>query len=178
MMERIIKIGRFIENINSILGKISYLLILIEGAFIVFSVFMRYVLNRPFKSATDFSQIIMVYVAFLGCAFVLKIQGHIYVEIIVNLFRERIRNLIIGINYLIIGIPYCALLFYYSFFFVKSSYQITECTIGAGILIWPVKGTILLGFTMLAVQFLISGIKFIYQGVVKKDRNFGEDKIA
>ena len=166
-MPRIARIARGVEQVNSFLGRLSYVLIAIQAGFVVVAIFMRYVLNDPFKAATEIGQITMVFVSLLGCSYVLKMGGHIHVEVLIDRLNPRARDLITGINYLLFGIPYCGVLFYYCFLFVQSSYSINEHTQGSFILLWPIKSVFLLGFTLLGLQFLISGIRRIHRAVTR-----------
>ena len=164
-MSGINKIGRAITLLNAFLGHVSYALIALQAGFVVVAIFLRYVLNSPLKSATEIGVIIMVFVAFMGCAYGLQVGGHIHVEIFIDRLRPKVRDLIVGINYILFGLPYCAVLFYFCFLFVQSSYEINEHTQGAYILLWPIKSMFLVGFTLLALQFIVSGIDRIYSSI-------------
>lgn len=166
-------IGRTVKAIrvvNAFLGHISYVLIALQAGFVVVAIFLRYVLNSPFKAATEIGQMTMVFVALMGCAYGLQIEGHIHVEVFINHLKPKIRDLIVGISYILFGIPYCGILFYYCFLFVQSSYTISEHTQGAHILLWPMKAMFLVGVTLLALQFLISGIDRIHSAMTGSPR--------
>jgi TRAP-type mannitol/chloroaromatic compound transport system permease small subunit len=159
-------IEKGIVSFNNFMGKVAFILVGVEAAFIVLSVFLRYALNFPFKASTEIQMVIMVLVAFLGAAYVLNTKGHVYVEVFLDRFKPKARNFITGISYLLLGVPYCGILFYLVFLFVRSSYMINEHTQGAFILLWPIKAVFLLGFCMLGLQFLVTGIRSIYNSVV------------
>jgi TRAP-type mannitol/chloroaromatic compound transport system permease small subunit len=171
-------IEKGIVSFNNFMGKVSFILVGVEGAFVVLAVFMRYVVGHPFKAATEIEQVIIVLVALFGAAHVLNIKGHVYVELILDRLKPRIRNLVTGICFLLFGVPYCAVLLYFIFLFVRSSYLINEHTQGTFILLWPFKAVFLLGFCMLGLQFLITGIQFIHNGVtgnLSLGRNISHD---
>ncbi|MBW2058667.1 MAG: TRAP transporter small permease subunit [Deltaproteobacteria bacterium] len=155
------RIAGGIDKVNSFLGQVAYVLIALQAGFVVVAIFRRYVLNNPFKAATEIGQIAMVFVSMLGAAYVLKIGGHIHVEVFVVRLKPRIRDFIMGLNYIVFGIPYCAAITYYCFLFVQSSYTIKEHSQGAFILLWPIKSVCVLGFILLGLQFLISGVRLI-----------------
>lgn len=162
------RIARAVDHFNRLLGRLAYILLVVESGFIVVAIFLRYVLNSPFAAAVEIEQIIMVFIAFFGCSYVLIKRGHIRVELFIDMLKPKTRDLITGINYLAFGIPYCVLLLYFCFSFVQSSYIMNEHSQGSMILLWPIKSVLLLGFLLLALQFLISGIKFIYRGTQRE----------
>jgi TRAP-type mannitol/chloroaromatic compound transport system permease small subunit len=170
-MEYIVKIARIIEKVNNFLGQIAYILIGVQAGFMVLAIFMRYVLNNPFKAATEIDQLIIVFVSLLGCAYVLKTGGHIHVEIFVDRLKPRVRDFVIGINYMLFGIPYCGIIIYFFLLFVQSSYSINEHTQGAYLLLWPIKSLFLVGFTLLGLQFLISGIRLVHRSIMGRTSN-------
>ena len=159
------RIAGGIEKVNSFLGQVAYVLIGLQAGFVVVAIFLRYVLNDPFKAATEIGEITMVFVSMLGSAYVLKIGGHIHVEVFVDRLKPRIRDFVMGLNNLVFGIPYCAAIIYYCFLFVQSSYSINEHTQGAFILLWPIKAMFIVGFVLLALQFLISGVRLIHRSL-------------
>lgn len=164
-MSGLTRIAGGIEKVSSFLGQLAYVLIGLQAGFVVVAVFMRYVLNDPFKAATEIGEITMVFVSMLGAAYVLKIGGHIHVAILLDRLKPRTRDFIMGVTNLIFGLPYCAGIIYYCFLFVVSSYTINEHTQGAFILLWPIKAMFILGFTLLALQFLISGARLIHRSL-------------
>ena len=152
------KIAITIENIVIWLGKIAYALVLVEIIFVLFSIFTRYVLGNPMRASVEFDQILIVLIVSLGSAYVLQVEGHICVEFLLDHVKSKWRYLIIGVNSLF-GVGFVGILLYFSYFFVNSSLKIHELTQGMGILLWPVKSILLLGFTLLGLQFLVRGIK-------------------
>ncbi len=170
-MSELKKIVRGFERFSEWLGYLAYFICGAGAAFMVVGIFMRYILHSPLKSATDMEQIIMVLVTFLGSAYVLKIDGHVNVDIVFTWMSPRGKNILLGIGYLILGLPYCALLLYYIVPFVASSYRLGERTIGASILIWPAKGLMILGFLLLSIQLLITGIEMLQRGLKGGESN-------
>lgn len=155
------KIAITIENVVIWLGKIAYALVLVEIIFVLYSIFMRYVLGNPMRASVEFDQILIVLIVCLGSAYTLQVEGHIYVEFLLDRVKSKWKYFIIGANSLI-SVVFVGILLYFSYFLVNSSFKIHELTQGMGILLWPVKSILLLGFTLLGLQFLVLGIKNIY----------------
>ena len=79
--------------------KVLVVLFWIAGALLVFStigtcidVILRYCFNRPIHWMLEITEYIMLYIPFLGAALVLKEDGHIRVDILINHLSERSRG--------------------------------------------------------------------------------------
>lgn len=57
-------------------------------------VIFRYFLNRPIHWMLEITEYIMLYIPFLGAAYVLKEDGHIRVDILVNHLNEKARRVL------------------------------------------------------------------------------------
>ena len=86
------------KSIGTTFDKILAVLFWIAGALLIFStvgtcidVILRYVFNRPIHWMLEITEYIMLYIPFLGAALVLKEDGHIRVDILINHFSERSR---------------------------------------------------------------------------------------
>lgn len=75
--------------------------------FIMFSVCMevilRYFLNRPQMWVTEVTEVLLLYITFLGSAWLLREEGHVKVDIILNRLKPRMLALL-GIFSSLIGI--------------------------------------------------------------------------
>ncbi len=88
----------FLVNIGRILDKIMEIFAFLAGlilAFILLSVclevFMRYFLNRPLQWVVELTEYALLYITFLGAAWLLKRGGHINVDIFLSLLSSRTR---------------------------------------------------------------------------------------
>lgn len=87
------------KTIGTAFEKILVGLFWIAGALLIFStvgtcidVILRYWLNRPIHWMLEITEYIMLYIPFLGTALVLKEDGHIRVDILLNHFSDRARG--------------------------------------------------------------------------------------
>lgn len=87
------------KTIGAVFDKILVGLFWIAGALLIFStvgtcvdVILRYWFNRPIHWMLEITEYIMLYIPFLGAAWVLKEDGHIRVDILVNHFSDRTRG--------------------------------------------------------------------------------------
>lgn len=120
-------------------------------------VVMRYFLHRPLFWVLDISEVILLYITFLGTAWVLKQEGHVKVEIVISRLKPRVQA-IFGILSSIIGIVISGVLVWYGS-------QVTRDYFLRGILeptvlelpVAPILAIIPLGSVLLFVQFLRRG---------------------
>ncbi len=80
---------------GAIFDRIIYGLFWVAAGLLIFStagtcidVILRYVLNRPIHWMLEITEYIMLYIPFLGAALVLKDDGHIRVDLILNHLSE------------------------------------------------------------------------------------------
>ena len=124
---------------------------------------LRFFLNRPMGWVVEVSEYIIVGSAFLAAAWVLKKEGHISVDVLVNLFKLKNRMLIIVITS-IVGTIICLLFTWWGV--VTTLYHFDEGTI----LGWktlelpfaPLLMVIPIGFLLLFIQFIRQ--TYIYLG--------------
>ncbi len=88
------------SSMGKIFDRIIVALFWTAGALLIFStvgtcidVILRYCFNRPIHWMLEITEYIMLYVPFLGAALVLKEEGHIRVDIIINRLSERKRTI-------------------------------------------------------------------------------------
>lgn len=81
--------------------KVLITLFWIAGALLMFStigtcidVIFRYFLNRPIHWMLEITEYIMLYIPFLGAAYVLKEEGHIRVDILINHLNEKTKRIL------------------------------------------------------------------------------------
>lgn len=85
--------------IGKLFDKTLIILFWIAGALLMFStigtcadVILRYFFNRPIHWMLEITEYIMLYIPFLGAAFVLKEEGHIRVDILINHLNKKTRE--------------------------------------------------------------------------------------
>ena len=76
------------------LGLVACILILFSMMLVVTDVVMRYFLNRPIQWTTEITEYSLLFIAFLGAAWVLKREGHVGMDLIVNRLGRRAQALL------------------------------------------------------------------------------------
>ena len=82
-----------VDRASVALGKIAAGLIVGSSGLIVVAVVLRYVFSAPFKHTEELSSYLLVAIVFFGLAYTLKEGGHVRVELIMRMFRPRIRRI-------------------------------------------------------------------------------------
>jgi len=96
----------------------------------------------------------------LCAAWTLKVNEHIRIDIVSSRLSKSTRNRIDLIGHLFFLFPFVALMLWLAFPYFQRSYASGEVSSNAGgLLIWPAKGLILLGFISLGFQWLSELIK-------------------
>jgi TRAP-type mannitol/chloroaromatic compound transport system permease small subunit len=108
-------------------------------------------------------QWIMFSVIFLLCSpWTLLSNEHIRIDIVNNMFPQRVRNIIDVIGHAFFLIPLCLIMIVTSLPFFLRSYGIDEQSMNAGGLPqWPAKGLVFVGFVLLLLQGISELIKRI-----------------
>jgi TRAP-type mannitol/chloroaromatic compound transport system permease small subunit len=96
----------------------------------------------------------------LGAAYVLKVDGHVRVDIIFSSLRDRTKAWIDIIFTFLFLFPFCGFGIYLSQRYVQASWAQREVNIVAGgIPVYPIKTVIIIGFALLILQGISEVIK-------------------
>ena len=150
-----------------IFDKILDLMNLMAGAILVFitlsvcwDVILRYFLDRPQVWVTEITECFLLYITFLGSAWLLREEGHVKVDIILSRLSPKTLDFL-GIVTSLLGIFVCFVLTFYGFrlswhYFQRGMYtpSAMEIPVSAIIIIIPI------GSLMLLIQFLRRTGKF------------------
>ncbi len=90
-MNFLIKIGRILDKIIEIFAFIAGLILAFILLSVCLEVFMRYFLNRPLQWVVELTEYALLYITFLGAAWLLKRERHINVDIFLSLLSSRTR---------------------------------------------------------------------------------------
>jgi TRAP-type C4-dicarboxylate transport system permease small subunit len=76
---------------------------------------LRYFLNSPLLWGTEVTEILLLYITFLGMAWVFKEDGHVVIDVFTGKVTGRKKKILDGISYFLVGIV-SAVLIYYGFY--------------------------------------------------------------
>lgn len=110
---------KLVTIITAIFDRILDLLAILAGVLIVFTMFsvgidvlMRYLLNRPVLWAFDVTEISLLWITFLGTAWLLRRDGHVSMDILLVYLKPRASALIGFVTSILIAMI-CFILFWY-----------------------------------------------------------------
>ncbi len=115
-----------IEKISSTINRVFLLLASINmGALVIIiclDLILRYFFNSPLIWATEITEISLLYITFLGTAWVFRDDGHVVIDVFTVKVTGRKRYVLRMINYMIVGIV-SLLLIYYGFITTYDHYE-------------------------------------------------------
>ena len=146
--------GTIFDRILNLLAWLAIGIITCMEILVASEVFMRYVLNRPHAYVDELVKYSIVYITFLGAAWLLKSDGHVKLDLVVDRLSTRsgsvlniVTSIVSAIVCLIVG-WYGSLLIWNSFregFHMNSVLAPPE---------WIIFLIIPIGFFLLFIQFL------------------------
>ena len=159
-MEMLLKIARAIDRMNEKVGLIATWLVLIACVISAGNAMMRYGFNMSSNAWLEIQWYLFGGMVMLGAAYTLKQNEHVRVDVLYSRYSERTRlwvDLVGGILFLL---PMTIVIGWLSWPLFINSYDINEISGNAGgLLRWPVKILIPLGFFLLTLQGFSEVIK-------------------
>ena len=146
---------RWLDRLNDYLSLVAGGVIGVTALIVIYEVVMRYLIKRPTTWVNDISEILLVYCTFLGAAWVLRVGGHIKVDIVVTLMRQR-RQMMMGIVQDILSLFFCVVFTWITWASFWDSVVTQERTAGGlfSVPLWTVYGVIPLGAVLLSLQVI------------------------
>jgi TRAP-type mannitol/chloroaromatic compound transport system permease small subunit len=155
-------ISRLIDAVNERIGKITAWAIVIAVLVSAINAIIRKVFGTSSNAWLELQWYLFGAVFMLCASWTLKANEHIRIDIFSSRLTKRSRDGIDIFGHLFFLLPFVALMIYLSTPFFLRSYQSGEVSTNAGgLLIWPAKGLILLGFVLLAFQWFSELVKRI-----------------
>ena len=176
-MQGLLTLSRGIDWVNEKIAIIANWLVLICAVVSTLNAAVRYMLDyswfRPFLplfKAIDMPSngwleaqwYMFAGMVLLGAPYVLKVNEHVRVDLIYGFATDKWRNRIDLFGHLFFLFPMCILLIWITYPWFYDSWRIGEQSSNAGGLVrWPVKLMLPLGFALLAVQGVSELIKTV-----------------
>ncbi len=113
----------------------------------------------------------------LAAAYTLQRNGHVRIDIVSNLLPKSVRNWIEIFGHAVMLLPFSVLMVWEITPWFAQSYEIGEVSANfGGLILWPAKGMLLIGFFLLAIQSVSEIIKriAIMQGRIADPQAIGE----
>ncbi len=148
------KAGIVFDRFNDILVWLAALLLTFVWISVSVEVFLRYFLNRPMRWTFESTENILVWITFLGAAWLLRSEGHIKIDLVVARLKPR-GQFVINIIISILCAIACLVIAWYGVRVVSDQFQrnLHFVTLLAP-LMWPLYTIIPISGFLLFIQFL------------------------
>lgn len=159
-MAGLIGLSRIIDRVNELIGKWVAWLILVAIIVSAANATVRKTLNMSSNAWLELQWYLFGAAFLLAAAYTLKQNEHIRIDIIYGMFSRRIQHWIDLFGHVFFLMPFALLMVYYFVPYVRLSYRIGEVSTNAGgLILWPAKSLLLIGFALLALQGVSEIIK-------------------
>ena len=159
-MNALLKLSRGIDSINDRFGEIANWLVLLACLISAGNAASRYLLSASSNAWLEVQWYMFAGMVLLGGPYTLKVNEHVRVDVLYSAVGERARLWIDILGGLLFLLPICVILVYFTWPWFVGSWSINEVSPNAGGLIrWPVKLLLPVGFAWMAVQGLSELIK-------------------
>lgn len=161
-MSSMLALSRMIDAITERIGKAMGWLIL--AAVLVSSVnaLVRFSINRSSNSWLELQWYLFGAVVLLGAAYTFKANEHIRIDILSSRLSKRTRDWIDVMGHVVFLMPLCLIIMWLGWpFFLRSFAQGEVSSSAGGLIVWPAKLLVPLGFTILFAQAISELIKRI-----------------
>ena len=152
-MDALLKFSRLVDALNARIGLVANWLVLIACAISAGNALMRYGFSLSSTAWLEIQWYLFAGIVMLGAASTLRVNGHVRVDVFYAQYGERTRlwvDLLGGVFFLL---PMAVIIGWLSWPLFVNSYQIGEISGNAGgLLRWPVKILIPIGFLLLTLQ--------------------------
>jgi TRAP-type mannitol/chloroaromatic compound transport system permease small subunit len=162
LMAPLLGISRTIDAVTEFIGKAVSWLILVAVLVSAGNAVVRKIFNVSSNSWLEAQWYLFGAAFMFAAAYTLSQNEHIRIDIVYGQFSRRIQHWIDLLGHLLFLMPFVLLMVYYLVPYVLMSYRSGEVSSSAGgLIIWPAKGILLVGFVLLALQGVSEIIKKI-----------------
>jgi TRAP-type mannitol/chloroaromatic compound transport system permease small subunit len=158
----LLKLSEAIDWLNGKFGVIANWLVLLACLISAANAASRYAFNASSNAWLEIQWYLFAGMVLLGGPYTLKMNEHVRVDLIYGMVSERTRIWIDILGGLLFLLPICTLLIYFTWPWFVESWHIHEISSNAGgLLRWPVKLLLPVGFLLMALQGVSEIIKRI-----------------
>ena len=174
-MQFLLKLSRAIDGIGDVAGFIAKWLVLLACLVSAGNASIRYLFSYSSNSWLEIQWYMFGGIVLLGAAQTLRLNEHVRVDLLYSSVSDRTRLWIDIVGFTIFLLPVTTYLIDLTWPFFLQSFRLQESSSNAGgLILWPAKAILPLGFALLWLQGLAELIKRIAAliGVVKIDTHY------
>jgi TRAP-type mannitol/chloroaromatic compound transport system permease small subunit len=159
-VKALLALSRAIDKANETIGIIANWLVLLSCVISAGNATSRYLIRVSSSSWLEIQWYMFAGMVLLGAPYTLKLNEHVRVDLLYAKASERQRIWIDVIGIVLFLLPMCIMLVYFTWPWFVHSWQLHEESPNAGGLVrWPVKLLLPVGFTLMALQGISELIK-------------------
>jgi TRAP-type mannitol/chloroaromatic compound transport system permease small subunit len=161
-MSALIALARVIDRVTAFIGKAVSWLILLAVLVSAGNAISRKAFDVASNAWLELQWYLFGAAYLLAAAYTLQQNEHIRIDILYNMYSRRRQNIVDLFGHVFFLMPFVLLMLAYFFPYVLLSFHSGEVSTNAGgLIIWPGKLMLLLGFALLALQGVSEIIKKI-----------------
>jgi TRAP-type mannitol/chloroaromatic compound transport system permease small subunit len=161
-MKPLLGFSRLIDAVTEKIGKAVSWLILVAVLVSAGNAVIRKAFNVSSNAWLEAQWYLFGAAFMFAAAYTLSQNEHIRIDIVYGMFSRRVQHWIDLFGHVFFLMPFVLLMFYYLVPYVRMSYVSGEVSSSAGgLIIWPAKAILLIGFILLALQGVSEIIKKI-----------------
>ena len=161
-MKALLALSRAIDWLNEQIGIVANWLVLWAALISAGNAASRYLFSQSSNGWLEIQWYMFAGMVLLGAPYTLKMNEHVRVDLLYNIVSERTRIWIDIVGGLLFLLPICIILIYFTWPWFVESWRLNEASSNAGGLIrWPVKLLLPVGFFLLTLQGISEIIKRI-----------------
>ena len=159
-MNALLALSRAIDAMNERLGRLANWMVLIACLISAGNAMVRYAFDMSSNAWLEVQWYLFAGIVMLGASYTLQLNEHVRVDILYTHLSERGKEWLDLLGAILFLIPSTLIIAWLSWPFFHESWTIQEMSTNAGgLLRWPVKILIPIGFVLLALQALSEMIK-------------------
>ena len=161
-MAGLLALSRAIDRLNEFIGKWIGWLILVSILISAANAVIRKAFNMSSNAWLEAQWYLFGAAFLLAAAYTLKQNEHIRIDIVYGMFSRRIQHWIDLLGHIFFLMPFVVLMIVYFLEYVELSFRTKEVSTNAGgLILWPAKSLLLIGFFLLGLQGISEIIKKI-----------------
>jgi TRAP-type mannitol/chloroaromatic compound transport system permease small subunit len=159
---QLLKFSAYVDWVNEKFGVIANWLVLLCCVISAGNAASRYLISESSNAWLEIQWYMFAGMVLLGGPYALKMNEHVRVDLVYGMVSERTRIWIDVIGGILFLLPICVILIYFTWPWFVESWRLGETSSNAGGLIrWPVKLVLPVGFFLMALQGVSEIIKRI-----------------
>ena len=159
-MGALLKLSQLIDAMNDYLGRAASWMVLGACLISAANAMSRYAFDLSSNAWLEIQWYLFAAIVMLGASYTLRMNEHVRVDIVYTHLSERGKEWLDLVGTAVFLVPSMLVIAYYSWPFFMQSWEVQEISGNAGGLIrWPVKILVPVGFTLVAIQGISEIIK-------------------